>query len=185
MDLIKLRARQGGVLHLYWGQVGNLPPAKGVIIFILKGDSLLIVENPVRGWEIPGGTIEAGEDELITVHREAYEETGCTLTEPFRLGQYSLVDDQGLASIEVAIYFAQIREEGCLPIDSEIKAVDVLKVKEWLRVKEEDRFSKAMKDHVFFLALGRIKELGLVSLKLAEGIEKEVCDILTYYNIAE
>jgi len=39
---------------------------------------ILMIESPRRGWELPGGQVEEGEDLMRALAREIYEETGVT-----------------------------------------------------------------------------------------------------------
>ena len=41
-----------------------------------QGGEVLFVEHPERGWEIPGGHLEANESPEEALHREIKEETG-------------------------------------------------------------------------------------------------------------
>lgn len=41
-----------------------------------RGGRLLMVEHPTRGWELPGGGVEHGEEPEAAIHRELLEETG-------------------------------------------------------------------------------------------------------------
>ena len=52
-------------------------------------DRVLLVENPERGWECPGGQIEEGEDILAGLKREVFEETGIQVKVVHLAGVYS------------------------------------------------------------------------------------------------
>lgn len=43
---------------------------------VRRGDEVLLVRSPRRGWEFPGGQVEQGESVLAALHREIWEETG-------------------------------------------------------------------------------------------------------------
>lgn len=62
---------------------------------IVRDDAgqILLILHPQRGWEPPGGIIDAGEDVLTGLRREILEETGI-IAEPGKLvGMYSNVAD--------------------------------------------------------------------------------------------
>ena len=58
-----------------------MPEAFLVGVKVVVRDELgrfLLVRAPDRGWEVPGGGLEAGEDLLQGLARELLEETGAT-----------------------------------------------------------------------------------------------------------
>lgn len=68
----------------------QLPPlelVKTALAVVFLGDQFLVTNLVSRGWDIPGGHVEAGEHPEETVRREVYEETGAELG-PVRLLAY-------------------------------------------------------------------------------------------------
>ena len=54
-----------------------------------KKNEVLLVKNPHRGWEFPGGQIENGEDLIQGVSREVFEESGIEIKVDKLVGVYS------------------------------------------------------------------------------------------------
>jgi 8-oxo-dGTP diphosphatase len=52
---------------------------------------ILLVHVAERGWEMPGGRVEEGEDLVTALRREIAEETGCTVDVAELVGVYSRV----------------------------------------------------------------------------------------------
>ena len=58
-----------------------------VTAFITRGTDLLLIAHPHAGNQLPAGTVERGESPEAAVLREAFEETGLTITStPIYLG---------------------------------------------------------------------------------------------------
>lgn len=58
------------------------------MIYVTSPQGVLVFEEPASphiGLQVPGGTIEQGEDTLLAAERELFEETGLTLDQPLRL----------------------------------------------------------------------------------------------------
>lgn len=67
----------------------NIVGVSGLILD--SAGRVLLIRTAQAGWELPGGRVEAGEDLLVALRREAREETGDAI-EPGRLvGVYAVV----------------------------------------------------------------------------------------------
>ena len=82
-----------------------------VTAFVRDADGrVLLVRVAERGWELPGGQVEHGEDLLSAVRREVEEESGC-IVEPERLiATYSRV-----SSPEMVVHLFGCRHVGGAP----------------------------------------------------------------------
>jgi len=58
-------------------------------MLVQRGDEVLLVRTPRRGWEFPGGQIEEGESVLDGVVREVREEAGVGAAVERLVGVYS------------------------------------------------------------------------------------------------
>lgn len=102
-------------LNLDWN---NRHTPASVLIFAIFHGNLLWVKHPTRGWEVPGGKIEPGEQPETAVIREAYEEAGAHLANLHWLGEYAIVD-HGQKSYKWA-YQADLLDVEARPNMSEI-----------------------------------------------------------------
>jgi len=57
-----------------WVMPVHIIAAAGIVIN--EKNEILMVKNPRRGWEFPGGQVEVGESVIDAVRREILEETG-------------------------------------------------------------------------------------------------------------
>ena len=57
-----------------------------------SANEVLMIENPLRGWELPGGRVEEGENLIRALEREIREETGVNAEIGKLLGIYSRID---------------------------------------------------------------------------------------------
>ena len=76
-------------------------PAQAVLLLVMPEEAedgrVLFVRHRVRGWELPGGKVEAGEAEAAAAVRELQEEAAVTVTaqQLTRLAQYQLSSSGG------------------------------------------------------------------------------------------
>ena len=55
---------------------------------VYKGDEVLLIKSKRRGWEIPGGVVEQGEDIMSGLKREIFEESGIVVEPEKFVGIY-------------------------------------------------------------------------------------------------
>lgn len=68
-----------------WLETRNLPlHFISVAGLVYKENKVLLIKSENRGWEIPGGVVEQGEDILEGLKREIFEESGI-VAEPEKL----------------------------------------------------------------------------------------------------
>ena len=62
----------------------------GVYAILPRGESLLLTHQgaPHDEIQLPGGGIDHGENPIAALHREVYEETGWTISNPRKIGAY-------------------------------------------------------------------------------------------------
>lgn len=82
----------------------------GVAGFISNNENkILLLKNPRRGWEFPGGQVEVGEDLVTALTREVEEETGIVIAIRQLVGVYSNIQtelqDDGITPITTKVMF--------------------------------------------------------------------------------
>jgi 8-oxo-dGTP diphosphatase len=68
-------------------------PCTAAVTYIVRGTDILLTKNS-RGWDIPGGHLEANETPEMAAIREAYEETGAVIAELQLIGYLELTKHQ-------------------------------------------------------------------------------------------
>jgi len=70
-------------------------PLHALIVSVVVRDQdqrVLLIRHPHRGWELPQGHVEHGEDLLTAAEREVFEETGYQVAVVRLLGIYSKIE---------------------------------------------------------------------------------------------
>ena len=102
-----LRAPLDWLGILGWGARSHAHDARLIVQGVVEGEAgvLLALRRELRGWELPGGRAEPGEDERVALVREFREETGL-LVEPLALvGEYRR---SGFAAHRARVYRCRV-----------------------------------------------------------------------------
>ncbi|ASS77241.1 hypothetical protein CIG75_15215 [Tumebacillus algifaecis] len=117
-----------------------------------------MTRHQTRGWELPGGTREAGEWPLQTAIREVYEETGAEVCAIEPLGQY-VIEAEGMGPLVKTIYVAKVERMHSLPDGFETEEVrHFANPPSSEVVKAGAEYSLILKDDVYLHALERVRE---------------------------
>jgi 8-oxo-dGTP pyrophosphatase MutT (NUDIX family) len=80
-----------GLLRIYW--MLFRPSVTGVKCLLNDGDRVLLVRHSYgpRSWDLPGGSVKAGEEPADAARREMHEELGVAIDTWHPLGQLRIV----------------------------------------------------------------------------------------------
>jgi len=77
-----------------------------VVAMIFNAENqLLMIHSPDRGWELPGGKVEVGENLFQALRREVMEETGVQAEIEKLVGIYSRPDDPSILLLSFKGYY--------------------------------------------------------------------------------
>lgn len=117
-----MKAHKIGNIQVYLN--GSSPQdSRSVLILLKKDGEWLMGYNSVRkGWELPGGHIEAGEDVFQAAKRECFEEVGAVIENIVPRGYYLLPDGH-----KTAFVLADVVSMKSTPLEHEISEVKSFK----------------------------------------------------------
>lgn len=130
-----------------------------ILLFPWYKGKLLLAKHVVRGWEVPGGTIEPGEMPIQAAIRETFEETGAELEAIEWIGQYQITGQRDELLVK-SVYIARVSCMHPLPPEFETEAIRLCEeppTPEQVRV--DNSYSPIMQDGVYPLVLARIRDL--------------------------
>jgi 8-oxo-dGTP diphosphatase len=111
-----------------------------------RGDQLLMLQKPRRGWWVaPGGKVETGESLMEAVMREFKEETGITLLQPALRGVFTVLlqENQEFKDHWMLFTFYAESFSGTLQADSEEGRL------EWVSIDSVKDLPMAEGDRIF------------------------------------
>ncbi|MDB5083533.1 MAG: hydrolase [Bacilli bacterium] len=153
--MIEFPGAFGGTVMMTFDEADQKTP-DSVMIFATLEQGLLMTFNPARGWELPGGKIEAGETPLRAVIRETFEETGAVLQDIMWIAQYEVVGGKPDYLCKW-VFYASVKHLGPRPAGFE--TTDCKLISPWPKpeqIEEDLSFSPLVRDQVYALILNRI-----------------------------
>ncbi|WP_141433738.1 RNA deprotection pyrophosphohydrolase [Bacillus sp. 03113] len=136
---------RGATVRLSFQQNAFPEKPKHVIVICRLKDEWLLTNHKIRGWEFPGGKIEAGESLEAAAIREVKEETGALLKSLVYIGEYE-VNDQTSTFVK-AVFFGII--EKLQPLSFYFETNGPIFVKgNIIDLRWEKQYSFIMKDKV-------------------------------------
>jgi 8-oxo-dGTP pyrophosphatase MutT (NUDIX family) len=90
-----------------WGTRSGAHDARPLVQGVVEGETgvLLALRRELRGWELPGGRAEPGEDERAALVREIREETGLAVEPVALVGEYRR---SGFAAHRARVYRCRV-----------------------------------------------------------------------------
>ncbi|MDP4172268.1 MAG: nucleoside triphosphatase YtkD, partial [Bacillota bacterium] len=135
----------GNKVELSFDQNPFNEEAMHVLVLCRFGDDWLLTNHKQRGFEFPGGKREYGETLEDAARREVQEETGASLSELVKLGEYRVTFEE--QAFVKAIFFAQVEQletkAGYLETNGPVFVKGDL-----LHLRFQDDYSFIMKDGV-------------------------------------
>lgn len=148
---------QGGRVELTFGPNRYGMPARHVLLVLKFEEKWLLTKHRTRGIEFPGGKAEQGESVEAAVIREAYEETGVTITNVKQFAEYvvesnvifckavftadlvSIEENPILHETEGAIWFTDEELAACKTLSFHMKDTGMDVLRKWVEDDERER----------------------------------------------
>ena len=101
-----------------------------VLIFPFYGDKVILAEIRTRGWCIPSGHVEPGEDFEMAARREAWEEAGLTLSRVSYLGYFVLTHEETGAVRYAPTFIGEVQGIAEVPGGTESDGMQMVNVED-------------------------------------------------------
>lgn len=99
------------------------------LVFPFYGDRVVLADIDGRGWCVPSGRLEPGEDAVQAARREAFEEAGVRLGKTLPLGHYVLTRDDGSVR-RAAVFVGSVDALEAIPEASESRGRQMLAIED-------------------------------------------------------
>ncbi len=93
------------------------------LVFAFQEDRIVLADIEGRGWCIPGGRLEPGENAYAAARREAWEECGAILGTLVPLGWTTKLNAEGSETVLAVSYTAPLARLDPIPVASESRGV--------------------------------------------------------------